>query len=544
MKIIETSLRDGHQSLLATRLTTTDILDVIEHLDQAGFYALEVWGGATFDACLRFLNEDPWIRLKLIKKAVKNTKLQMLLRGQNLLGYKHYADDVVDHFIKQSIFYGIDIIRMFDALNDLRNLETSIVSTKKYGAHAQVALAYTTSPIHTIDYYVGLAKEAESLGADSICIKDMAGLLLPDVAFNLIVELKKAVKVPISLHGHATTGTMMATYLKAYEAGVDMLDTAMSPFAGGTSQPPTEALYHLLKAYDKSITLDTESLLVAEKKLTIIKNRFIDNGMLNPKVLSPKPNILHSQVPGGMLSNLISQLTEQKMMHAFDDILEEIPRVRKDFGYPPLVTPLSQLVGVQASLNVMYNKRYGLVPKEVKDYIKGLYGKPPTPIDQSLIEKLIGDEPIITERPADLIEPSFDGFREKYGDICRSDRDVLSIALFGDIALQYINNRNAQIVQGDASNQHLFEKETVQYKRFYNEREDYDIHEVKSPVPGVVITIHVKPKQKVDIDQPLFVLASGAVNVEVLSPIAGTIQKIHIHEGKLVEIKHLIITIK
>ncbi|MFO7970084.1 MAG: pyruvate carboxylase subunit B, partial [Candidatus Izemoplasmatales bacterium] len=371
IKFVETALRDGHQSLMATRLTTKEILTVLPDLDKAGYYALEVWGGATFDASLRYLNEDPWERLRKIKANTKNTKLQMLFRGQNILGYKHYPDDIVEKFVEKSLENGIDIIRIFDALNDLRNLETSAKAIKKYGGHLQIALSYTTSPVHSIDYYVDLAKKAENMGADSLCIKDMSGILLPDVAYNLVKALKENIKIPINFHTHATSGLAPITYKKAIDAGVDIVDTALSPLSGGTSQVATEAIATL---FENSANLDFKYLEKAKEILTKIKDKYIDNGILNPKALTPNPRILHSQIPGGMISNLLSQLKEQNSLDKYDEVLEEVPKVRKDLGYPPLVTPISQMVGTQAIMNILSKERYKLVPDEIKAYLKGHYG--------------------------------------------------------------------------------------------------------------------------------------------------------------------------
>ena len=368
VKIVETSLRDGHQSLFATRMTTEEVVEVAKELDNAGFHALEVWGGATFDSCLRFLDEDPWVRLREVRKVCKKTKLQMLFRGQNILGYRHYSDDVVDMFCKKSIENGIDIIRVFDALNDIRNLKQAVLSTKKYGGHVQIALSYTTSPVHTIEYYVDLAKEVEKLGADSLCIKDMAGVLLPEDATKLIKALKKNTKLPIELHGHCTGGICEMTYMAAIKAGVDIIDTSLSPLSGGTAQPSTQAFNVALKGtkYDPKLNLD--AIYNAEPLVEKIRAKYVANGLLNPKALSPNPNILKYQVPGGMLSNLMNQLKGQNALDKYDDVLQEIPRVRKDMGYPPLVTPLSQMVGTQAVLNILMGVRYKVVAIEIKLY--------------------------------------------------------------------------------------------------------------------------------------------------------------------------------
>ena len=442
VKIVETALRDGHQSLFATRMNTEEVLCALEELDNAGYYALEVWGGATFDACISFLNEDPWERLRKVKAVCKNTKLQMLFRGQNILGYHHYADDVVDKFVELSLKNGIDIIRVFDALNDVRNLRQAVESTKKYGGECQIALSYTTSPIHTVDYYVNLAKEVEKMGADSLCIKDMAGVLLPETAYELVSKLKQTISLPIELHSHCTGGIMEMTYRKAIEAGVDIIDTALSPLSGGTSQPCTEAFVYALQGTKYDTGLDIEMLNKAANKLTKVKDKYLENGLLNPKALIKNPNILKYQVPGGMLSNLMKQLKDQGAMDKYNEVLNEVPRVRKDMGYPPLVTPLSQMVGTQAVMNVMTGERYKMVPKEIKEYLHGLYGASPAEVNEEVRRKIIGDDEVITYRPADKIEPQFEMYKEKYKDLIKSDEDVLTCALFEAKAVKFLTERN------------------------------------------------------------------------------------------------------
>lgn len=445
IKITETILRDAHQSLIATRMTTEDMLPVLDKLDNVGFHALEVWGGATFDAALRFLNEDPWERLRLLKKHFKKTKLQMLLRGQNLLGYKHYADDVVDEFVKKSIENGIDIIRIFDALNDPRNIKQSLISTKKYGGHGQVAISYTTSPVHNNEYYVSLVKEFVDMGADSICIKDMSGILLPYVAKELVENIKKEVDIPLEIHSHFTSGIANQTYMKSIEAGADIIDTALSPFGMGTSQPATESMIASLigsEYYPKSINMDL--LLEITEHFTKIRDKYIENGILNPKVLNVDVKTLQYQVPGGMLSNLVSQLTEQNAMDKYDEVLKEIPRVREDFGYPPLVTPMSQMVGTQAVFNVLLGERYKMVSSEAKNYIKGLYGKTTIPISDEIKKKIIGDEEVFTGRPADLLEPELENYREEIKEYIEQDEDVLTYALFPKVAMDYFKFRQAK----------------------------------------------------------------------------------------------------
>ena len=446
VKFVETALRDGHQSLFATRMTTDEVLLALKELDQVGYHAIEIWGGATFDACLRFLNEDPWERLRKVKKVCKHTKLQMLFRGQNILGYRHYADDVVEKFVKLSIKNGIDIIRVFDALNDIRNLECAVKATKKYGGECQIALSYTTSPVHTVEYYVDLAKQVEALGADSICIKDMAGVLLPETAYQLIKAIKANTKLPFELHSHCTGGMIEMTYLRAIQAGVDIIDTALSPLSGGTSQPCTESLNYALEGTEYDPKLNKEMLEKAAKKLAPVRQKYLNNGLLNPKVLCCNPNILKYQVPGGMLSNLISQLTQQGALDKLDDVLAEVPNVRKDLGYPPLVTPLSQMVGTQAVLNVLNKERYKMVPKEINDYLHGKYGKAPAPVNEEIRHKIIGDDKVITYRPADDLKPEFNELKAKYKGIAKSDEDVLSIALFQDIAIKFLEKRNADSI--------------------------------------------------------------------------------------------------
>ena len=446
VKFVETALRDGHQSLFATRMTTDEVLLALKELDQVGYHAIEIWGGATFDACLRFLNEDPWERLRKVKKVCKHTKLQMLFRGQNILGYRHYADDVVEKFVKLSIKNGIDIIRVFDALNDIRNLECAVKATKKYGGECQIALSYTTSPVHTVEYYVNLAKQVEALGADSICIKDMAGVLLPETAYQLIKAIKANTKLPVELHSHCTGGMIEMTYLRAIQAGVDIIDTALSPLSGGTSQPCTESLNYALEGTEYDPKLNKEMLEKAAKKLAPVRQKYLNNGLLNPKVLCCNPNILKYQVPGGMLSNLISQLTQQGALDKLDDVLAEVPNVRKDLGYPPLVTPLSQMVGTQAVLNVLNKERYKMVPKEINDYLHGKYGKAPAPVNEEIRHKIIGDDKVITYRPADDLKPEFNELKAKYKGIAKSDEDVLSIALFQDIAIKFLEKRNADSI--------------------------------------------------------------------------------------------------
>ncbi len=447
--ITETILRDAHQSLIATRMTTEEMLPIVEKLDNIGYHSLEAWGGATFDACLRFLNEDPWVRLRKIKERAKKTPIQMLFRGQNILGYRHYADDVVEYFVQKSIANGVDILRIFDALNDVRNLETAIKACKKEKGHVQGTVCYTISPVHNIESFVKMAKDLENMGADSICIKDMAGLLKPYVAYDLITAMKKSVKIPIQLHTHYTSGVASMTYLKAVEAGVDVIDTALSPFAMGTSQPATEAMVATLQGTEHDTGLDLAALSDAADYFKPIREKYLKSGLLNPKVMGVDINTLLYQVPGGMLSNLVSQLKQQGKEDKFDEVLKEVPRVRADFGYPPLVTPSSQIVGTQAVLNVLMGERYKMISKESKAIVRGEYGKTPVEISPEIVKKIIGDEPRITCRPADKLKPELKKLRDEIKPYIEQDEDVLTYALFEQVALKFFENRKAKTLKTD-----------------------------------------------------------------------------------------------
>lgn len=440
--ITDTILRDAHQSQAATRMRIEDMLPGCEILDSVGYWSLECWGGATFDACMRFLDEDPWERLRKLRSAMPKTRLQMLLRGQNLLGYKHYADDVVDEFIEKSIKNGIDVIRVFDALNDPRNLMQSVKSIKKYGGICEAAISYTVSPVHNIEYFVKLAKLLEKMGADTICIKDMANLLLPYDAYKLVSELKRSVSVPIHLHTHNTAGTGDMTNLMAAQAGVDIVDTALSPLANGTSQPATESLVATLQGTDRDTGLDLVKLNEAAAYFRTVADKLKKEGILDPKVLSVDTKALIYQVPGGMLSNLLNQLKQAKKEDKYYEVLAEVPRVRKDFGYPPLVTPTSQIVGTQAVMNVLAGERYKMVSKESKGMLKGEYGQLPAPVNEEVRKKCIGDEEVITCRPADLIAPELEKYRAEAGDLAKCEEDVLSYALFPQVAKKFLEKRN------------------------------------------------------------------------------------------------------
>ena len=443
VKITETILRDAHQSLIATRMTTEEMLPIVEKLDKVGFNALEAWGGATFDSCLRYLNEDPWERLRKIKDKAKNTKLQMLFRGQNILGYRHYADDTVAYFVQKSIANGIDIIRIFDALNDVRNLKSAIDATKKEGGHVQAAFSYTISPVHNIESFVKLAKELENMGADSICVKDMAGLLVPYTAYDLVKALKENVKIPIEMHTHYTSGVASMTYMKAIEAGADIIDCAMSPLSMGTSQPATEPMVATLKGTEYDTGLDLDLLSDIADYFKPLREKYLASGLMDPKVMGVDVNTLRYQVPGGMLSNLVSQLKAQGKEDKLDEVLKEVPRVREDLGFPPLVTPSSQIVGTQAVLNVLMGERYKMISKETKGIVKGEYGKTPVEIKPEIVEKIIGNDKRITCRPADLIKPELDTLKKECAQWIEQDEDVLSYALFGQVAEKFFQQRQA-----------------------------------------------------------------------------------------------------
>ena len=441
IRFMETILRDGQQSQIATRMPIDDMLPVLEDLDSCGLYALEVWGGATFDSCLRYLNEDPWERLRTIRAHVRNAKLQMLLRGQNLLGYRNYADDVVEEFVKKSVENGIDVLRIFDALNDTRNLKTSIRAAKEAGGEVQAAISYTTSDVHTVRYFTQLAIEMERAGADSICIKDMAGVLTPDVATELVTEIKGSVDIPLQIHTHGTAGIAQMTLLKAVEAGADIIDTCLSPFAEGTSQPATESMAIALDALGYKTDLDIETLEKVAEHFVPVRDRFLADGILNPKVLSVEPKALLYKVPGGMLSNLINQLHDLGLDDKYDEVLAEVPRVRAELGYPPLVTPLSQMVGTQALMNVVTGERYKVVSNEIREYVRGMYGRSPVKISREIREMIIGEEQPITCRPADLILPEMGKLRKEIACYARSEEDVLSYALFPEQARDFLGRR-------------------------------------------------------------------------------------------------------
>ncbi|MBQ2204787.1 MAG: oxaloacetate decarboxylase subunit alpha [Lachnospiraceae bacterium] len=460
VKITDTTLRDAHQSLIATRMPYSIMEPILDSMENVGFHAVECWGGATFDSCLRFLKEDPWDRLRKFRKHFKNTKLQMLFRGQNILGYNHYADDTVEYFVKKSIENGIDIIRVFDCLNDMRNLKTCIDATKKEGGHLQVAFSYTLGDAYTLDYWAKLASEIESMGADSICIKDMAGLLLPYTAKELVTTLKKSTKLPIELHTHYTSGMGSMTLLKAVEAGCDIIDTAISAFALGTSQPATDVMVKALEGTEFDTGLNIDLLIDIAKYFNKYREECLKDGLLSPKVLGVNVNTLKYQVPGGMLSNLISQLTEAQKIDKLDEVLEEIPKVREDFGQPPLVTPSSQIVGTQAVMNVLSGERYKMVPKESKKLVHGEFGQTIKPMNKEVVKMILGDEPQITGRPADNIKPQLKDFEKEIAEYKEQDEDVLTYALFPNIAKEFFEYR---LVKKSGLDPNLVNKENAVY---------------------------------------------------------------------------------
>jgi len=507
-KIVDTTLRDAHQSLIATRMTTNEIVSVIQDLDKVGFYALEVWGGATFDVSYKFLNENPWDRLKIIKKNVRNTKLQMLLRGQNLVGYRPYANDTVKHFIYKAVEHGIDIIRVFDALNDFNNLVSSINFIKSSGAHCQVALAYTISPYHNNEYFIDFAIKAKKYGADSICIKDMSGILSPTNASILVEGIKKATNLLVNIHGHDTSGIISATYLKAIDAGVDIIDTAMSPFSSGNSQPPTESFINILYSDRASEYFNLTALESARIKLKSIREKYIVEKTLTFDSLTPYPNILFTQVPGGMLSNLYEQLKIQKQEAKFQEVLDEVPKVRADLGYPPLVTPISQFVGVQATLNVLLGERYKIVPSEIKDYLKGKYGRIIGPISANLLLKL---EINAEYKVPDYNYPEFKKVRDSFKTHLYSDENILSSIIIGKTY-----SLVADIVESNIES-------TKQYKNDIRFIETEEIL-LLAPLDGKINKIFLINNEKFKENNILIsILTIENINIELLAPCDGQI---------------------
>ncbi len=556
VKIIETVLRDAHQSLIATRMRTSDMVPILEDLDNVGYFSLEAWGGATFDTCIRFLNEDPWERLRTIKEHVTKTPIQMLLRGQNLVGYKHYPDDIVKEFVEKSYENGVDVFRIFDALNDSRNMEMSIKTAKEQGAYVQGTISYTISPVHTIDKYVEFAKELAAMDCDAITIKDMAGLITPVVAKELVTALKDEVDLEINLHSHCTSGMTLMSYEAAIEAGVDIVDTAISPFAGGTAQPPTESVVAALRGtkYDTGIDLDL---------LTKIKEYFADltdkyAALFDPLASKVDTDVLRYQVPGGMLSNLVSQLKQQSAIDRYPDVLKEIPLVRKDLGYPPLVTPTSQIVGVQSVMNVLTGERYKNITKEVKDYLKGFYGRPPAEINQEVYKKANGDEEPITCRPADLLKPELDCIRQKLKDedLYTKEEDVLTYALYPTVGEKFLKGEAVEEeipepkreyaassipnsydveVDGETFNVKILPTGYMEMEPSSKQIKTSIKDGLRSAMQGMIVKLKVKVGDNVEAGDTVAVLEAMKMENDVKADKSGKVTDILIDEGDIVE---------
>ncbi len=558
VKLTDTTLRDAHQSLIATRMRTRDMLPIADKMDEVGFFSLEVWGGATFDSSIRFLNEDPWDRLRALKKTIKKTPLQMLLRGQNLVGYRHYSDDIVVKFVEHAAESGIDIFRIFDAVNDIRNMEVSIKTAKRVGAHVQGTVCYTISPVHPIPLYVKMAKELEEMGCDSLCIKDMAGLISPQSAFDLVSALKEKISIPVDLHSHCTSGMAPMSYLFACEAGVDILDTAFSPFAWGTSQPPTETTVAALRGTAYDTGLDLFLLTEIKKYFEELKEKY--RGILDPISERIDTNVLKYQIPGGMLSNLVSQLKEQNALDKYEAVLAEMPRVREELGYPPLVTPTSQIVGTQAVLNVLMGERYKVVPKEVKDYVKGLYGRTPAPVSKEIITKILGNEKPITCRPADLLPPELDKVTKEANalGIVKKPEDILTYALYPAIAPKFL--------RGEAKEEALLAPKPNNMKAAplpteFKVEVDGDLFDVKivsagggmsvrpieavekpktmdgaitASMQGMVLKLKVKKGDPVAKGDVVLVLEAMKMENNIHAPHSGVVKEIFVKEGSTV----------
>ncbi|HMK46325.1 MAG TPA: sodium-extruding oxaloacetate decarboxylase subunit alpha [Methanocella sp.] len=540
VRITDTILRDAHQSLAATRMRTEDMLPIVEKLDQVGFYSLEAWGGATFDTCIRFLNEDPWERLRQIKAAAKNTPVQMLLRGQNLVGYRHYSDDVVEKFVELAARNGVDIFRIFDAVNDIRNMEVSIRAAKRAGKHVQGTICYTISPVHTNDAFVAMAKELAALDCDSICIKDMAGLIGPKDAAELVPRLKKDVGLPVDLHCHCTNGIAPMSYYAAIQAGVDIVDCAMSPFSFGTSQPATETIVGALMGSEYDTGLDLK--LLAEIAEYFLKVREKYGGVIDPITERIDVNVLVYQIPGGMLSNLVSQLKQQNAMNKYDAVLKEVPVVRRELGYPPLVTPTSQIVGTQAVLNVVLGERYKVIPKEVKDYVKGLYGRAPGEIDPAVQKKVIGDEQPITARPADLIAPEMEDVRKKVDELglkSVKEEDYLTYALYPPVAERFLKGEiKPEPIKPNSSAGSLPSKLGPNAQKFLVELDgrvmEMRIEAVGAPA-GAALLQGIAQQKDAAGAAPVETAAEGDVDGGVTSPMQGTILKVNVKVGDAVK---------
>lgn len=544
VKITDTTLRDAHQSLIATRLETEDMLEIVGEMDKVGFHSFEMWGGATFDSAIRYLNEDPWDRITKLKEVAPKTPFQMLLRGQNLVGYKHYPDDIVHKFVEASFTRGIDIFRIFDALNDVRNMEVPIEAIKKVGGHAQAALSYTISPVHTIDYYIKVAEEMVALEIDSICIKDMAGLINPMDAFNLVKSLKENFDLPVCLHSHCTSGMAPTSYFKAIEAGVDIIDTAIGPFSFGTSQPGVETMCAMLENTEYKSDLDIERVYKIANYFKKLMDKY--KGLLSEASITVNTQILHFQIPGGMMSNLVSQLRDQNAENRLDEILLEVPKVRKELGYPPLVTPLSQIVGAQATLNVLSGQRYKLIPNEVKNYVKGLYGRPAAPIDKDIQKLIIGDEKVSYEKSPDLKNPSYQKFKDEVKDKIEKEEDVLSYALFPEIALAFFEKRKNHVAKPKVEHKEIEKaapKEITKTQPVKQQTQPNGGVSLKAPLPGAILKIVGEIGKPVKKDSVVFIISAMKMENEIVSPASGVLQKVFVKEGDIVQTGDILATI-
>lgn len=566
VKITETALRDAHQSLLATRMRTRDMVPIAEEMDKIGFHSVEAWGGATFDTCIRYLNEDPWERLRNLKSEFTRTPIQMLLRGQNLVGYKHYPDDIVTKFVEKSYENGVDIFRVFDALNDIRNMEQTIKVAKAQGAHVQGTISYTISPVHTLDDFVDLAKELEALECDSVAIKDMAGLINPATAYELVSRLKEETDLLVNLHCHCTSGMTPISYYAACEAGVDILDTAISPLAWGTSQPPTESMIAALQGTPYDTGLDLTALNDIKKYFDQLREKYA--ALIDPIAERVDTDVLIYQIPGGMLSNLISQLKEQNALDRYSDVLEEMPRVRKDMGYPPLVTPTSQIVGIQAVMNVLSGERYKTVSNEVKEYMKGNYGKPPARVNEEIASRIIGDEEVITCRPADLLEPEFDKYKSEGMEkgFVKNDEDALTYALYPAIAPAFLKGETSEEELATVSH---VEDHEIGIPTQYNVEVDGESFEVKimptgfmeveetekgpftpveggiySTMQGMVIKLTVNVGDRVTEGSTIAVIEAMKMENDIQSEIDGTVKEIFVEPGDAVSAGDIIMVIE
>ncbi len=562
VRITDTTFRDAHQSLLATRMRTGDMIPIAKQMDEAGFYSIEAWGGATFDSCIRFLNDDPWERIQVLYGIIKKTPLQMLLRGQNLVGYRHYADDVVEKFVELAAKNGVGIFRIFDALNDIRNMTTAIKAVINTGFHVQGAVCYTISPVHTIEKYVKMAEELEAMECDSLCIKDMAGLISPKAAFDLITAIKERISIPVCLHSHCTSGMAPLSYMMACEAGVDILDTAFSPFSGGTSQPSTEAVVAALRETDYDTGLSLTALSEIKKYFEKLREKY--GGLIDPISERIDTNVLIYQIPGGMISNLVSQLKEQSALERFDDVLEEMPRVREDLGYPPLVTPTSQIVGTQAVLNVLMGERYKVIPREVKDYAKGLYGETPVPINKEMLEKILPDEEPITARPADLISPELEKLTKEAEEqgLVKKEEDAMTYALYPAIAPRFLSGELIEepLLQKTESVQPVSSTTMLINTEFKVEvdGESFDVKVVPAGsgltseiaestgkpeigedtlvanMQGMILKIIAKTGEQVEKDDVVAVLEAMKMENNIHAHKSGVIREIYVEEGNTV----------